>query len=86
MNIKTLVLGDYEVNCYILWEDDSDGCVVIDPGYEPDTILAEVKKLGKEIAAILLTHGHFDHVGGVKEIAAETNCPVYLCEADPTSN
>ena len=82
INMKHLALGAYQTNCYLVWGENANTCVVIDPGYEPDTVLAEVKKLGKEIAAILLTHGHFDHVGGVKEIAAETECPVYLCEAD----
>ena len=82
LNIKHLALGAYQTNCYLVWEENSPACVVIDPGYEPETILSEVKKLGKEIAAILLTHGHFDHVGGVKTLAAETDCKVYLNEAD----
>ena len=79
LNIRTLPLGAYQTNCYLVWDENSPTCVVIDPGYEPETVLAEAKRLGKEIAAILLTHGHFDHVGGVKDIAAETDCPVYLC-------
>ena len=82
LNIKHLALGAYQTNCYLVWEEMSPTCAVIDPGYDPDTVLAEAKKLGKEIAAILLTHGHFDHVGGVREIAAETGCRVYLCDAD----
>ena len=82
LNMKHLALGAYQTNCYLVWEENSPACVVIDPGYEPETILSEVKKLGKEIAAILLTHGHFDHVGGVKTLAAETDCKVYLNEAD----
>ena len=82
INMKHLALGAYQTNCYLVWEEASPTCVVIDPGYEPDTVLAEAKTLGKEIAAILLTHGHFDHVGGVREIAAETGCRVYLCDAD----
>ena len=82
INMKHLALGAYQTNCYLVWGENSSTCVVIDPGYEPDTVLAEVKKLGKEIAAILLTHGHFDHVGGVKDIVAEIGCPVYLCEND----
>ena len=82
INIKTLALGAYQTNTYLVWEENSPTCVVIDPGYEPDTILDEAKKLGKEITAVLLTHGHFDHVGGVRELAAETGCPVYLHEAD----
>ena len=82
VNIKTLPLGAYQTNCYLVWGEDSDTCVVIDPGYAPDTVLDAVKKLGKKIAAILLTHGHFDHVGAVRDVAAETDCSVYLCEHD----
>ena len=82
LKMKHLALGAYQTNCYLVWGEDSPTCVVIDPGYQPETILLEAKKLGKEIAAILLTHGHFDHVGGVKTIAAETGCKVYLHEAD----
>ena len=82
LNMKHLALGAYQTNCYLVWEENSPTCVVIDPGYEPDTILDEAKKLGKEITAVLLTHGHFDHVGAVRELAAETGCPVYLHEAE----
>lgn len=77
-NIYPMTLGDYETNCYIVWGEDAAECVVIDPGYEPERVLAQVKRLGKTLRAILLTHGHFDHVGGVKTIAAETGCDVYL--------
>ena len=82
LNMKHLALGAYQTNCYLVWDEDSPSCVVIDPGYNPEIVLAEAKLLGKEIAAILLTHGHFDHVGGVKDIVAETGCKVYLCDAD----
>ena len=82
LNMKHLALGAYQTNCYLVWDEDSPSCVVIDPGYNPEIVLAEAKLLGKEIAAILLTHGHFDHVGGVKGIAMDTECPVYLCEKD----
>jgi len=82
MNIITLPLGSYQTNCYIAWADGADSCVVIDPGYEPETVLAEVVRQGKSVAAILLTHGHFDHVGGVRWLAMETDCPVYLHPAE----
>ena len=82
MNIKTLVLGDYGTNCYILWADGSSKCLVIDPGYEPNRVLDEVRALGLSIEAILLTHGHFDHVGGVRQLAADADCQVFLNPAD----
>ena len=82
MEIKTLSLGAYETNCYIIWGEGSDQCIVIDPGYEPDRVLDTVKALKKTVCAILLTHGHFDHVGGVRAIFAEMDCDIYLCPAD----
>ena len=44
--------------------------------------MGAVKSLEKELRAILLTHGHFDHVGGVREIFSQTDCDIYLCPAD----
>lgn len=82
MNIKTLTLGDYATNCHILWQEEDTRCLVIDPGYEPERVLEAVDKLGLRVEAILLTHGHFDHVGGVKAIAADTDCKVFLNTAD----
>ena len=68
LQIKTLTLGQYETNCYILYSEASSDCIVIDPGYEPERVLEAVKSLNRHLQAILLTHGHFDHVGGVREI------------------
>ena len=82
LNIETYPLGSYQTNCYIVYEDDSPDCIVIDPGYEPETVLLELKRLKKNLAAILLTHGHFDHVGAVKILAADTDCRVYIHEND----
>lgn len=82
LQIKTLTLGQYETNCYILYSEASSDCIVIDPGYEPERVLEAVNSLNKHLQAILLTHGHFDHVGGVREIFAQTDCDIYLCPAD----
>ena len=82
MKLKAMALGAYQTNCYILWDEKSQHCVVIDPGYEPERVLDEVTRLGKTVEAVLLTHGHFDHVGGVRTLAAETDCRVYLCAQD----
>ena len=79
LNIHTLTLGLYQTNTYILYDDSSSRCCVIDPGYESHTILDTVASLGKTVEAVLLTHGHFDHVGAVKQLVSDADCPVYLC-------
>lgn len=82
LKLDTLCLGSYQTNCYIVREAASRTCVVIDPGYTPQTVLAHLEKEELTLEAILLTHGHFDHVGGVRTLAAETDCAVYLCEQE----
>ena len=82
MKITVLPLGMLQTNCYILTEGDR--CLVIDPGDEPEKVLAFLEKQALTLEAILLTHGHFDHVGAVKTLAAETDCRVFLCEQDLT--
>ena len=84
LKVHALALGAYQTNCYIIHEEHSKTCCVIDPGYTPEVILDKLDELGLEPEAILLTHGHFDHVGGVKELAAETQCDVYLHPDDLT--
>ena len=81
MKITRMTLGDYATNCYIV-SDDQGVCAVIDPGYTPEKILAKIKELGLTVGAILLTHGHFDHIGGVQAIAEETDCRVYVHPAE----
>lgn len=68
LNMKALTVGALSTCCYIVGDDASAGCVVIDPGAEPERIRAACE--GRRIEAILLTHGHFDHIGGVAALAA----------------
>ena len=82
MNIKTLPLGDYQTNCYLVWAEGSKSCAVIDPGYEARRVLSAAEKLGLTIDAVLLTHGHFDHVGAVEEIVEETGCRLWMSQSD----
>ena len=80
MNLQKLTLGLYQTNTYIL--SNGTEAAVIDPGYEPDTILDALE--GLTLKAILLTHGHFDHVGAVRELVAETGCEVWIHAAEGT--
>lgn len=82
MQIDCLTVGDYQVNCYVVYEDSSDRCVVIDPGYEADKILRFLQEKKLTVDAILLTHGHFDHVGAVEAICKATGCALWMSERD----
>ena len=81
MDLHILPLGNYQTNTYIV-TGNGQSCAVIDPGFEPQTILNKVKDLGLTVDAILLTHGHFDHVGGVEQIVAATGCSLWMSESD----
>ena len=83
MNFHRLTVGPLQTNCYLV-ADESGVCAVIDPGDEPEKILAYAREHGLRICAVLLTHGHFDHVGGVRAIAQATACPVWMHEKDLT--
>ena len=82
MEIRILQLGMLQTNCYIAWGDSADKCIVVDPGDEPERVKTCLETLGRTPEAILLTHGHFDHIGGVPELQEKYGCPVYLCEDD----
>ncbi len=83
MKLHRLTVGPLQTNCYLV-ADESGACAVIDPGDEPEKILTYAREHGLRICAVLLTHGHFDHVGGVRAIAQATACPVWMHEKDLT--
>ncbi len=80
MTIHTLTLGAYQVNCCIVANESR--CVVIDPGCEPEKILDFLRNHQLQCDAILLTHGHFDHVGAVEALVAATGCTLWMSEGD----
>jgi len=80
MQIFTLPLGAYQTNTYIV--ANGDRCAVIDPGFEPETVYGFLQAKGLTADAIFLTHGHFDHVGGVGKLTQLLSCPVYIHEAE----
>jgi len=71
--VEQLVVGPLDSNCFIVWDDQIKQGVVIDSGDDADKILNRIKELGIEIKAILVTHGHFDHVGAVAPLKRELN-------------
>ncbi|WP_025684467.1 MBL fold metallo-hydrolase [Paenibacillus maysiensis] len=76
LSIRSFNLGPLQTNAYLLQGDDPQRAVIIDPGMNPGPLLRAIESL--EIEAILLTHAHFDHIGGVDEIRKAKGCPVYL--------
>ena len=84
MLIKTIPVGQLETNCYVVTDEASLCCAVIDPGDESNTILDYLEENRLNCRAILLTHGHYDHVGAVEPVAEETGATVYMHRADDT--
>jgi len=78
LKIHTMPVGMLQTNCYIVSAEGSDRCIVIDPGDNARGILAYLEQQELTLEAILLTHGHFDHDGGVKGLMMENDCDVYL--------
>ncbi len=66
--LETVIVTPFQQNCSILWDPDGARCVVIDPGGDVPAILARLEALGLAVEAILLTHGHLDHAGGVEAL------------------
>lgn len=76
LKIETFALGPLQTNAYLLRGEDESKAVIIDPGTNPGSLIRRIE--GLEIEAIVLTHAHFDHIGGVDEIRKLKGCPVYL--------
>ena len=80
MDISVLTVGPIQTNCYVVHQEGNSQCVVIDPGEEAAKIADFLKRKGLECKGILLTHGHFDHITGVAELAAATRAKTYAYE------
>lgn len=86
MLIKTLPVGQLETNCYIVTNEKTLECVVIDPGDESNTVLDYLEDNRLACRAIFLTHGHFDHTGACEAVSEETGATVYMTKADDAKN
>src|ERR1700742_477070 len=82
MDVRVFTVGPVAENCYLFHKDGSDRAVIVDPGDEPDKLLAAIDGLGVQLDAILLTHTHFDHVGAVAPVAKATGAEVWVPEIE----
>jgi glyoxylase-like metal-dependent hydrolase (beta-lactamase superfamily II) len=82
MFVKGLIVGALQANAYIAGCPAGKVAAVIDPGGEAERIVAEIASLGYEVCCILITHGHYDHIGGLAELKKKTGAPVMIHTGD----
>lgn len=78
MKYETLSVGMLEVNCFIIWNEETRQALIIDPGGDYNDIVSQLEKHRLSVKGILLTHGHFDHIGAVPALVERFHIPVYL--------
>lgn len=82
MQIIHMELGPLGTNSYIIFDEETKKAAVIDPAFHGAFIYKQLQEHGLTLEAILLTHGHADHIGGLEELRALTGAPVYVGEGD----
>ena len=75
--IRMMVLGPVQTNCYFLINEDTKEVLIVDPADRAQKIIEWINSEGLKPVAILLTHGHFDHIMGVAGVKKEYNIPIY---------
>ncbi len=82
MRIEKIPVGPIQANCYIISCKTTNEGIIIDPGADPVDLIDRIEKLDLKIKYILLTHGHHDHIGAVKEIKGKTKAPICIHSLD----
>ena len=86
MLIKTFTLGHVQTNCYIITDENTLECAVVDPGAESNSIMHYLEDNKLKCRYILITHGHFDHTGAVEEVMKQTQATVCMSHKDVKRN
>jgi hydroxyacylglutathione hydrolase len=84
LDVIQLSVAPIGTNCYVVRRPGANEAVVVDPGGEAPRILLVLEEMGARCAAILITHGHWDHVGAVAELAEATSAPVHMARGERT--
>ncbi len=82
MKIITLTVGSFHTNCYLVIDEAENEAAIIDPGGSAELIISAIKESGARVTAIILTHGHFDHVVAINEVRRFTGADVYIHSLD----
>ena len=82
LDVRQLSLGPIGTNCYLVRRPGAAEAIVIDPGADAATIRLELAQMGASCVAILITHGHWDHLGGVADLAEGTGAPVHMADGE----
>ncbi len=80
LDVTRLELGPLGTNCYLVRRPAGAEAVVVDPGGDAAAIRLELARAGARCAAVLVTHGHWDHLGAVADLAEGTGAPVHMAE------
>ncbi len=80
--VTYLVVGGFRTNCYLMINEDTKETLILDPGDEAGRISAKINQEGLKPKAILLTHGHIDHIGSVDALRSHYGTAVYACEEE----
>ena len=82
LELQQCVLGPVYTNCYIAKNKETGEALIIDPADSPSKIELKVNAMGARPVAVLLTHGHFDHIMGVEAVREKYQIPVYACRPE----
>lgn len=79
---EVLAVGPFQCNCHILADEGTREGVIVDPGDEPEALIARVRDLGIKVKALVHSHCHLDHIGGTRRVKEETGARIMIHEAD----